>query len=76
MRLFLRVGKFTPHNDVAWEMVWIPPDIHQWKSLISHWTRLCNMPTSRLNKRIALWEDSNASRSYKSWYFVVKDKLL
>ena len=53
MRLFLGVGKFTPHNDVAWERVWIPPDIHQWKSLISHWTRLCNMPTSRLNKRIA-----------------------
>ena len=57
-------------------MAWISPDIHKWKSVISHWARLCNKPTSRLNKRIAIWEDSNASRSYKTWYFVVKDKLL
>ena len=57
-------------------MAWIPPDIHKWKSVISHWTRLCNMPISKLNKRIALWADSNVTRSYKSWYFVVKDNLL
>jgi len=34
------------------------------------------MPISKLNKRIALWADSNVTRSYKSWYFVVKDNLL
>jgi len=76
MRFFVGVGKFTPNNVVAGKMAWIPPDIHQWKSVISHWARLCNKPTPRLNKRIAIWEDSNASRSYKTWYFVVKDKLL
>ena len=67
-------GLFGKH--VEGEMAWLPPDIHKWKSVISHWTRLCNMPTSRLNKRIALWADSNVTRSYKSWYFVVKDNLL
>ena len=76
MRFFLGVGKFAPNNVVRWEMAWIPPDIHQWRSVISHWARLCNMPTTRLNKCIALWVDSNVSRSYKSWHFVVKDKLL
>ena len=76
MRFFLGVGKFTPNNVVAGEMAWIPPDIRQWKSVVCHWARLCNMPTSRLNKRIELWADSNASRLYKAWYFIVKDKLL
>ena len=57
-------------------MAWIPPAIRQWRSVISHWTRLCNMPTSEPNKRIARWADSNVTRSYKSWYFVVKDNLL
>ena len=76
MRFFLGVGKFAPNNVVRWEMAWIPPDIHQWRSVSSHWTRLCNVPTIRLNKCIALWVDSNVSRSYKSWYFVVNDKLL
>jgi len=57
-------------------MAWILPDIRQWKSVVSHWTRLCNMPTSRLNKRIELWADSNVTRSYTSCHFIVKDKLL
>ena len=57
MRFFLGVGKFTPNNDVTWEMAWIPPDIRQWKSVVSHWARLSNninMPTTRNNKRIAM----------------------
>jgi hypothetical protein len=75
MRFFLGVGKYTPNDAVAGEMAWVPPIVRQWKTVAGYWARLCNMPASRLNKRVALWADSKGTNVKRNWYFIVKDKL-
>ena len=76
MRFFLGVGKYTPNDAVSGEMAWVPPIIRQWKSIVGHWSRLCNTPVSRVNKRIALWANGKACSTYKSWFYYVNEKML
>ena len=76
MRFFLGgVGKYTPNDAVAGEMAWVPPHVRQWKSVVGYWARLSDMPESRVNKRIALWANSNSNASCRSWFYSVKQKL-
>jgi len=68
MRFFLWVGKYTPNDAVAGEMAWVPPHVRQWKSVVGYWARLSDIPESRVNKRVALWANSNRKAFCKSWF--------
>ncbi|KAH3859830.1 hypothetical protein DPMN_102651 [Dreissena polymorpha] len=48
-RFFLGVGKYTPNAAVNGDIGWTPPIVKQWKAFITHWIRLSNMDTNRLN---------------------------
>ena len=49
MRFFLGVGRYTPNDAVAGEMVWKPTSERQWKSVCLYWSKLAAMENSRLN---------------------------
>ena len=75
MRFFLGVGKYTPNDAVLGEMAWVPPNVRHWKSVVSYWCNLCNLSRQRINKRVALWADGRANKSFKTWFFYVKEQI-
>ena len=72
MRFFLGVGKYTPTDGVSGDMGWKSPLVRQWKCISLYWSKLSHMNVERVNKRVALWAYSKATRSCKNWYFNVK----
>lgn len=75
MRYFLGVGKYTPNAAVIGEMAWQPPIVRQWKNISRYWARLSNIPSSRINKRIALWAYAKANNACKNWMYIVKSQI-
>lgn len=73
LRFFLGVGKYSPNDGISGDMGWKPPIVRQWKCISLYWSRLSNMNTTRINKRVALWAYSKASRSCRNWHFNVKN---
>ena len=69
------VGKYTPNDAVLGEMAWVPPTVHQWKSVTGYWCNLCNLPLQRINKRVALWAASRANTFFKTWFYYVKEHI-
>ena len=75
MRFFLGVGKYTPVAALEGEMVWEPSINKQWACIGRHFVRTSNTPISRINKRIALWAYSKASRSCRNWFNKIRERL-
>jgi len=70
-RFFLGVGKYTPNAAVNGDIGWTPPIVKQWKAVITHWIRLSNMDTNRLNNFMF----RAISSHNKCWpHFVKKDR--
>jgi hypothetical protein len=68
-RFFMGVGRYTPNLAVQADMGWTSPWQRRWVSVVRQWCRLCNMPNTRLNKRVFVWANTRASNNCKNWVF-------
>ena len=75
MRFFLGVGKYTPVAVLEREMGWEPSINKQWACIGRHFVRISKTPISRINKRVALWAYSKASRSCRNWFYKIRERL-
>ena len=54
-RYYLGLGRYTPNAALQGELGWKTPLQRHWSNIANQWSRLVNMPVSRLNKRIFNW---------------------
>ena len=73
-RFFLGVSKYSPNTAVNGDMGWVPPQIKQWKTVLSHWFRLNHMGNERVNKQKFRWSQRTRHK-HKNWCFQV-NKIL
>jgi hypothetical protein len=68
------VGKYTPNNAVSGDMGWETIFHKQWKVVIHLWSRLNNMSSDRLNRKVFVWADciSISNKCVKNWNFNIK----
>ena len=71
-RYYLGLGRCTPNAALQGELGWKTPLQRQWSNIANQWSRLVNMPASRLNKRVFNWCNEKASNVCKNWSFRVK----
>ena len=55
MNATVGVGKYTPNNAVSGDMGWETIFHKQWKVVIHLWSRLNNMSSDRLNRKVFVW---------------------
>ena len=71
-RYYLGLRRYTPNAALQGELGWKTPLQRQWSNIASQWSRLVNMPVSRLNKRVFNWCNEKASNVCKNLSFRVK----
>ena len=65
-RYYLGLGRYTPNAALQEELGWKTPLQRQSSNIANQWSRLVNMPVSRLNKRVFNWCNEKASNVFKN----------
>ena len=72
----MNVGKYTSNAAVNGDIGWQPMICKVKKTVVHLWSRLVNMSSERLNRKVFVWSNNASNRNCKNWNFKVVNMFL